>query len=112
MLLHMVKIVNTNSIPEGAEIDESLGLVRGNTVEARNAGRDLTQSIRNFFGGELKGYTELLTKARNKAQQEAVEEAEELGADAIINIRFDTSSITPQASEVLVYGTAVTLKKD
>jgi len=59
----------------------------------------------------LKAYTELLTKARKKAQQQAVEEAEELGADAIVNIRFDTSSITPQASEVLVYGTAVTLKE-
>ncbi len=107
----MVKIVNTDSMPDGTEIDESLGLVRGNTVEAKNAGRDFTQSIRNIFGGELKAYTELLTKSRNKAQQQAVEEAEELGADAIVNIRFDTSSITPQASEVLVYGTAVTLKE-
>lgn len=108
----MVEIVNTDGMHDGREVEQVLGMVRGNTVEAKNAGRDLTQSIRNFFGGELKAYTDLLTKSREKSIQEAKKEAEELGADAIINLRMDTSSITPQASEVLVYGTAVTFKED
>lgn len=108
----MVEILNTDTIHDDREVDEVLGLVRGNTVEAKNAGRDFTQSIRNFFGGELKAYTDLLTQSREKAIEKLEKEAEELGADAVINLRFDTSSITPQASEVLVYGTAVTFKNN
>ncbi len=108
----MVDIINTNEFPDDREVDEVLGVVRGNTVEARNVGRDITQSIRNIFGGELKAYSELLTKSREKAIREVKEEAEELGADAVINLRMDTSQIADQGSEVLAYGTAVTVKKD
>jgi len=67
----MVEIVNTDGMHDGREVEQVLGMVRGNTVEAKNAGRDLTQSIRNFFGGELKAYTDLLTKSREKSIQEA-----------------------------------------
>lgn len=108
----MVQLVNTDSMPDDREVDEVLGVVRGNTVEAKNVGRDITQSIRNVFGGELKAYSDLLTKSREKAIAEAREEAEEMGADAVVNLRLDTSSITKQGSEVLAYGTAVTLKPE
>lgn len=91
----------------GREVVETLGIVRGNTVRARNVGRDITQSLRNIAGGELKGYSELLTDARDEAQARMVEEAEELGADAVVNVRFEASSIASSGAEILAYGTAV-----
>ena len=94
------------------EIEKELGVVRGNSVQAKNVGRDFTQGIRNLLGGELKAYQDLLTKTREKAIQEAKNEAEELGADAIVNLRLDTSDIASQGAEVVAYGTAVTLKDD
>jgi len=94
----------------GEEIDEMLGIARGNTVEARNVGRDITQSIRNLTGGELKAYSELLTTARDEAISRMEQEAEAMGADAIVNVRLETSGVVKGGAEVIAYGTAVTLK--
>jgi uncharacterized protein YbjQ (UPF0145 family) len=104
-----MQTVNTETIA-GESIEESLGMVRGNTVKARNAGRDLTQAIRNFFGGELKAYSELLTGAREQAIERMTAEAEAMGADAVVNVRLETSQITQGGSEVIAYGTAVSLE--
>ena len=81
-----MEIVNTETVP-GEEIAESLGVVRGNTVRARNVGRDITQSIRNITGGELKAYSELLSDARDEALERMVEDAESVGADAVADDR-------------------------
>ncbi|MFT4945524.1 MAG: hypothetical protein ACI9K3_001472 [Halovenus sp.] len=103
-----MRVLTTETVP-GHEIVESVGIARGNTVEARNVGRDLTQSIRNITGGELKAYSELLTKARDEAVERMVEDAEGLGADAVVNVRFETSEVTSGGAEVIAYGTAVRL---
>ncbi|MGQ3327667.1 YbjQ family protein [Halorubrum sp. FL23] len=104
-----MELSNTESIA-GKEVTETLGLVRGNTVRARNVGRDITQGLRNLAGGELKGYTELMTDARDQAQERMIEEAESLGADGVINVRFTTSSIADSGAEILACGTAVRLR--
>ncbi len=101
-----MKTTNTEKL-EGETIQEDLGLVKGNTVRAKNAGRDMTQSIRNFFGGELKSYSDLMTDAREQALDRMEEEAEKKDADAVVNVRFVTSQVTRGASEILAYGTAV-----
>ncbi len=103
-----MELSNTDEIA-GSEITETLGVVRGNTVRARNVGRDFTQGLRNLAGGELKGYTELMTDARDEAQSRMVAEAEALDADAVVNVRFTTSSIADSGAEILAYGTAVRL---
>ncbi|RQG98690.1 YbjQ family protein [Natrarchaeobius oligotrophus] len=102
-------ISNTETVPDG-EVVEVLGIARGNTVEARNVGRDITQGIRNVFGGELKAYSDLLTKARDEAIARMEADAEEMGADAVVNVRLETSQITEGGSEVMAYGTAVQLR--
>ena len=102
-------VVNTETIP-GEEITETVGIARGNTVEARNVGRDITQSIRNLTGGELKAYSELLTKARDEALDRMVQDAHAMGADAVVNVRLETSKVTEGGSEVIAYGTAVCLR--
>jgi uncharacterized protein YbjQ (UPF0145 family) len=104
-----MQISTTDSIPDAA-IVEVLGIARGNTVEAKSAGRDFTQGIRNVFGGELKAYSGLLTDARDEAISRMEADAAEQGADAVVNVRLQTSSITEGASEVLAYGTAVRLE--
>lgn len=91
----------------GHKIVKHLGLVQGSTVRAKNIGRDITASLKNIVGGELKGYTELLQEARQEATQRMMQEASKLGANAVINIRFATSSLTQGAAELFVYGTAV-----
>ena len=101
-------VVTTETVP-GKEIETALGVVRGNTVKARNVGRDITQSIRNITGGELKAYSELLTDARDEALERMVEDAESLDADAIVNVRLESSAIANGGSEVIAYGTAVRL---
>ena len=103
--------ITTTEKIEGEQITEDLGMVKGNTVRAKNAGRDFTQSIRNFFGGELKSYSNLLTDAREQALDRMEQEAEEKGADAVVNVRFVTSKIIKGGSEILAYGTAVKLEK-
>jgi len=104
-----MEVVTTETIPH-REIDEALGIARGNTVEARNVGRDITQAVRNLTGGELKAYSKLLTKARDEAIARMEEDAEAMGADAVVNVRLETSKVTDGGSEVIAYGTAVTFK--
>lgn len=101
-----VIIVNTETIP-GKRIIEVKGLVQGNTVRAKHVGRDIAASFKNMLGGELKGYTELLVESRQEAVARMVEQANQLGANAIVNVRLATSSITAGAAELYAYGTAV-----
>ncbi|MFQ5800862.1 MAG: YbjQ family protein [Candidatus Hydrothermarchaeales archaeon] len=103
-------VTNIDTIP-GEEIAEVLGIVKGNTVRAKWFGKDILASIRNIVGGELKEYTEMLTESREQAVSRMVHDAEAVGADAIINVRFVTSQISQGASELLAYGTAVKLKE-
>lgn len=99
-------IVNTETIP-GHRIVELKGLVQGNTIRAKHVGRDIMASFKNLVGGELKGYTELLTEARREAMSRMIAQAEELGANAVVNVRFSTSSVAQGAAELYCYGTAV-----
>lgn len=98
----------TETIP-GRDIVEILGIARGNTVRARNVGRDITQGLRNLAGGELKAYTDLMTEARDEAFTRMMMEAEGMDADAVVNVRFTTSNIAQNGAEILAYGTAVKL---
>lgn len=102
-------IVSTTETVTGRETTETLGLVRGNTVRARNVGRDITQGLRNIAGGELKAYTTLMSDAREQALGRMQEEAEEVEADAVVNVRFVTAEVTNGGAELLAYGTAVRL---
>jgi len=99
-------ITNTEDIP-GKEILEFYGIVTGSTVRAKNVGRDIMASLKNLVGGELKGYTELLQEARQEAMARMIKEAENLGANAVVNVRFSTSSVAQGAAELFAYGTAV-----
>ena len=99
-------VVNTETIP-GMRIVEFKGLVQGNTVRAKHVGRDIAASFKNLVGGELKGYTELLVESRREALARMIAQAEELHANAVVNVRFATSSITAGAAELYAYGTAV-----
>lgn len=99
---------NTETVP-GREVTEILGVVRGNTVRARNVGRDITQGLRNLAGGELPAYSNLLADARDEALERMATEAEEMGADAVVNVRFVTGEIAGSSAEILTYGTAVRL---
>ena len=99
-------VANTETIA-GYEIREIKGLVQGNTVRAKHAGRDLAASLKNLVGGELKGYTELLTESRRQAVERMLGQAEQLGANAVVNVRFTTSAVTAGAAELYAYGTAV-----
>jgi len=102
-------LVNTDFV-EGKKITKTIGIVKGNTIRAKWFGKDIMAGLRQIVGGELKEYTEMLTEARKEATQRMVEDAESLGADAIINVRFTTSQIMASAAELMVYGTAVKLK--
>jgi uncharacterized protein YbjQ (UPF0145 family) len=99
-------VTNTETI-SGFTIVKTLGLVQGNTVRAKHVGRDIAAGLKNLVGGELKGYTELLTESRREAMQRMMAQAQQLGANAVVNVRFSTSSITAGASELYAYGTAV-----
>jgi len=101
-----VIVLNTEFVP-GKKIVEAKGLVQGSTVRAKHVGRDIAAGLKNIFGGELKGYTELLVESRRDAMQRMIAQAQQLGANAVINVRFATSSITSGAAELYVYGTAV-----
>lgn len=98
----------TETIPN-REITEILGIARGSTVRARNFGRDILAGFKNLVGGEIDGYTKLQAHSREQAMQRMIQDAERMGADAIVNIRFTTSTIMQGASEILAYGTAVKL---
>ncbi len=91
----------------GRRVVRHLGLVQGSTVRSKHAGRDIMAGLKNIVGGELKGYTELLVEAREEAIQRMVAQAQGVGANAVINVRFSTSNITSGAAEVMAYGTAV-----
>lgn len=107
-----MRVINTEKFPDGKEIDEELGLVTGNSVKSGNFWTDLVQNFKNLAGGDLKGYEDLLSATRNKAIEIVKQEAEELGADAVVNLRLDTYEIAGQGSEVVAYGTAVTIQED
>lgn len=102
-------ISNMDYVP-GREIAEHYGLVNGSTVRSKHIGRDFFAGLKNIVWGELKGYTELLNESRDESIKRMVTQAEWLWADAILNVRFSTSSITAGAAEVYAYGTAVKLK--
>lgn len=102
-------IVNTDFVA-GREIKETLGLVRGNTVQAKSIGKDIKAGFRNIAGGEIKEYTDMLSESREIAIKRMIDKAQKLNADAIINVRFMTSSIMAAAAEILAYGTAVKIK--
>jgi len=102
-------MVTTDFVP-GRKIITNLGLVRGNTIRARHIGRDIMAGLRNIVGGEIRDYTKMMAEAREQALDRMQEEAESLGADAVLNIRFATSMIMQSASEILAYGTAVKLE--
>ncbi len=91
----------------GMQAMEHYGLVQGSTIRAKHVGRDIMASLKNIVGGELKGYTELLVEARREAMSRMIRQAEELGANAVVNVRFSTSSVAQGAAEILCYGTAV-----
>lgn len=99
-------ITNVETIP-GKSIVEHCGLVQGSTIRAKHMGRDFMAGLKNLVGGELKGYTELMMEAREQATERMVDQAKALGANAIVNVRFTTTSVTQGASEMLAYGTAV-----
>ena len=103
-------LTNIESIP-GHKITGVYGVVTGSTVRAKHVGKDILAGIKNTFGGELKGYTELLEESRKEATDRMIKQAEVLGANAIINVRYATSAITVGAAEVFAYGTAVKLEK-
>ncbi|QMT34393.1 YbjQ family protein [Conchiformibius steedae DSM 2580] len=100
---------NLEHIPD-RRIVKHLGLVQGSTVRAKHAGRDLMAGLKNLVGGELKGYTELLNESREQALERMQEQARQIGANAVINVRFSTSSVAAGASEIFAYGTAVVLE--
>jgi uncharacterized protein YbjQ (UPF0145 family) len=100
-------ILTTLENVPGHVIKEHYGIVNGSTVRAKHAGRDFMAGFKNFFGGELKGYTELLEESRNEAIARMIKSANSSGANAIVNIRLATSSVTVGAAEVFAYGTAV-----
>ncbi len=99
-------ITTTEAIPN-AQITQILGIARGSTVRARNVGRDIFAGLKTLVGGEIHEYTKLQAEAREQALQRMIEDAEKLGADAVVNVRVQSSMIMQSASEILVYGTAV-----
>ena len=99
-------VTNIESVP-GRNIVEHYGLVQGSTIRAKHLGRDIMASLKNIVGGELTGYTELLKESRDEALERMKVQAAELGANAVINVRFATSSVAQGAAEILCYGTAV-----
>jgi len=104
-----ILLSNLEIVP-GRKIGKHLGLVQGSTVRAKHIGRDFMAGLKNVVGGELKGYTELLQESREEAVERMVQQAKAIGANAVLNVRFSTSSITQGAAELFAYGTAVVLE--
>lgn len=102
-------VTNIELVP-GRRVLRHLGIVQGNTVRTKHLGRDIAAGLKNMFGGELVGYTELLTEAREEATQRMLAQARSVGANAVVNVRYSTSSVTAGAAELFVYGTAVELE--
>ena len=103
-------IITNTEFVTGKEIKEMLGLVKGNTIQAKSIGKDFKAGLRHIAGVEIKEYTEMLSESREIALKRMKDKAEKMGADAVINIRFMTSAIMGGAAEILAYGTAVKLK--
>jgi len=103
-------VVTTDFVP-GYEIVETLGIVAGSIVNSKHLGKDIEAAFKTLAGGEIKSYTELLVESRNIALKRMISEAEKLGADAVVGVRFGSSSVMQSAAEILAYGTAVRLKK-
>ncbi|MFW6026746.1 MAG: YbjQ family protein [Candidatus Woesearchaeota archaeon] len=103
-------IITSTETITGRNIKKNLGLVRGNMIRARHIGNDILAVLRNIVGGEVKEYTKMISEAREDALDKMVEEAEKLGADAVVNVRFSTSQVMGGAAEILAYGTAVELE--
>tara|TARA_R110002049_G_scaffold225521_1_gene397442 strand:+ start:60167 stop:60481 length:315 start_codon:yes stop_codon:yes gene_type:complete len=99
-------LTNIEEVP-GRKILEHYGLVQGNTIRAKHVGKDILAGIKNIFGGELAAYTELLSESRKEATNRMIQQAEAMGANAIINVRYSTSSVAQGAAELYAYGTAV-----
>lgn len=95
----------------GKKVIKHIGLVQGSSVRTKHAGKDIMSSIKNLFGGELTAYTELLHESREEATERMIQQAQAVGANAVLNVRFSTSSITAGAAEIYVYGTAVILEE-
>lgn len=104
-----MKMVTTDGIP-GYEIIEVMGLVKGNTIRARNVGKDVVAALKNITGGEIEEYTKMIAESRDQAVDRMTEEAEGLNANAVVGIRFGTTAVMSGAAEILVYGTAVRMK--
>ena len=104
-------LTSTQDLP-GKKVIKTLGLVKGNTIRARNLGRDIVAMLKNIVGGEIEEYTKLLAQSREQAIDRMTKSAEELGANAILGIRFSTSYIMQSAAEIMVYGTAVIVEDD
>ena len=103
-------IISNMEIIPGKRIKEHLGLVQGSTVRTKHVGRDILASLKNVFGGELRAYTELLHESREEAVSRMKQQAEAIGANAVLNVRFSTSSVTQGAAELFAYGTAVIME--
>ena len=103
-------ILSTLEAVPGKSIVEHLGIVQGSTVRAKHIGRDIAASLKNIVGGELRGYSELLSEARDEAVERMVQQASAKGANAVVNVRFATSSVAQGASEILAYGSAVVVE--
>ncbi len=103
-------LISNLELIHGGKVQEHLGLVQGSSVRSKHVGRDMAATVKNLFGGELEGYTELLQESRSQAMERMQAQAEALGANAILNVRFSTSSIAQGAAEIYVYGTAVILE--
>jgi len=104
-------LVSNLEILPGKRIVRHLGLVQGSSVRSKHVGRDIAATFKNFFGGELRGYTELLSDSRDEATERMLEQAKSVGANAVLNVRYSTSSIAAGAAEIFVYGTAVELSE-
>ncbi|MFQ5527718.1 MAG: YbjQ family protein [Thermoanaerobaculia bacterium] len=103
-------IVTTTATIEGKKIVRTLGLARGNTIRARHLGKDVMAGLRNIVGGEISEYTKLYAEAREQALDRMIQEARDLGANAVVEIRFSTSMVMTMAAELLVFGTAVVVE--
>ena len=103
-------LISNLEIVPGKRVSKHLGLVQGSSVRAKHVGRDLMAGLKNIFGGELKGYTELLQEAREEAMDRMQQQAVAVKANAVLNVRFSTSSVAQGAAEIYVYGTAVILE--
>ncbi len=102
-------VVNTESVP-GHRVVELKGLVQGNTIRAKHLGRDIGAGLKNLVGGEIRAYTELMSEARREATERMLEQARQLGANAVVNVRFTTSQVAGSAAELYAYGTAIVVE--